>query len=32
YFFKKTWGEHRELQKVEAKSFSKQWKEQNENN
>lgn len=31
YFFKKTWGEHRQLPKVEAKSFSKQWKEQNGN-
>ena len=31
YFFKKTWGLRRELPKVEAKSFSKQWKEQNGN-
>ena len=30
-FFKKTWGEHRELPKVDAKSFSKQWKERNGN-
>lgn len=27
-FFKKTWGKHRELPKLAAKSFAKQWKEQ----
>src|SRR5690606_6067004 len=26
-FFKKTWGKHRELPKLAAKSFAKQWKE-----
>ncbi|MGV3706939.1 MAG: LutB/LldF family L-lactate oxidation iron-sulfur protein [Arcticibacter sp.] len=26
-FFKKSWGEHRELPRVAQKSFSKQWKE-----
>jgi len=26
-FFKKTWGTHRELPKVEEKSFNKMWKE-----
>ncbi len=28
-FFKKSWGTHRELPKVEEKSFQKLWKEQN---
>ncbi len=31
-FFKKSWGKHRELPKVAEKSFSKQWKEQDQNN
>ncbi|HEY1062394.1 MAG TPA: LutB/LldF family L-lactate oxidation iron-sulfur protein [Daejeonella sp.] len=31
-FFKKSWGKHRELPKVAEKSFSKQWKEQDQDN
>lgn len=31
-FFKKSWGKHRELPKVAEKSFSKQWKEKDQNN
>ncbi len=31
-FFKKSWGKHRELPKVAEKSFSKQWKDQDQNN
>lgn len=31
-FFKKSWGKHRELPKVAEKSFSKQWKENDQNN
>lgn len=30
-FFKKTWGDRREMPKVADKSFSKQWKEQHKN-
>lgn len=30
--FKKSWGKHRELPKVAEKSFSKQWKEKDQNN
>lgn len=30
-FFKKTWGDQRELPKLAEKSFSKQWKEQQKN-
>ncbi|WP_462268180.1 LutB/LldF family L-lactate oxidation iron-sulfur protein [Mucilaginibacter sp.] len=29
FFFKKTWGHHRDMPKVAAKSFSQQWQEQN---
>jgi L-lactate dehydrogenase complex protein LldF len=28
-FFKKSWGSHRAMPKVEVKSFSKQWEENN---
>jgi len=31
YFFKKAWGEHRDLPQMADKSFSKQWKEQEKN-
>jgi len=31
-FFKKSWGKHRELPKLAEKSFSKQWKEKDQNN
>lgn len=30
-FFKKSWGEHRDLPKLADKSFAKQWKEQDKN-
>lgn len=32
YFFKKNWGNHRELPKVANESFAKQWKEKEKNN
>jgi len=31
-FFRKNWGKHRDLPVVAEKSFSKQWKERNQEN